>query len=343
LRHRAYLLSGAVVTVLLVVFFLVQLAPGGARNAADCSLSELGTVLLPNASGRIDHMAVNKRLGFLIVAARDNNSVAMVDIANLKLNRTINGFSLPQAVAFVSQDRTLIVTNGGNGTVSIIDMLRLKGLATVKLGSNADNLDFDSSSGMLYVGYGEGAVGIINTTDWSLVRSIPLVGHPEAIRVDTNHQLVFVNVPAGNYIAVLNKTSGNVLGNFPVINATGVFPMALEPVHHLLYVASRSPQDLLVINATSGTEVTRVNIPGDADDIFYDTANSCIYVSSGQGYITILKEVSPNSYRPVQSIATYPGARTSFLDSNLGIYFLAVPQQSQSARVIAYRVGTHPP
>jgi len=248
---------------------------------------------------------------------------------------------LPQAVVFVRQDNALVVTNGGDGTVSIIKTKDFRNLAMVKLPSNADNMDFDSSSGLLYVGYGEGGVGIINTTDWGLVRSIPLPGHPEGVRVDINGSLVFVNVPAGNYIAVLNKTNGGILGNFPVTNASGVFPMALDSVHHLLFVGSRSPQDLVVINATSGAEAARVGMPGDVDDIFYDSGNGCIYVSSGQGYVTVVKETNPTSYQLVQSIATYAGARTSFLDSKLHLYFLAAPQQqSQPARIIAYQVGS---
>ncbi len=286
-------------------------------------------------------MAVSNGLGLLFVAARDNNSLAIVNIKSMKLNTTISGLSLPQAVVLVKQDKALVVTNGGDGTVSIINTQGFRNLAMVKLPSNADNMDFDSSSGLLYVGYGEGGVGIINTKDWSLVRSIPVLGHPEGLRVDMNGSLLFVNVPAGNYIAVLNKTNGEVLGNLPLSNATGIFPMALDSVHRLLFVGSRSPQALVVIDANSGTEITRVSMPGDADDIFYDLANSCIYVSSGQGFITVVKEITPNSYQLFQSIATYPGARTSFLDSRLNLFFLAVPQQqSQPARILIYHVGS---
>jgi len=298
-------------------------------------------VLLPNTTGRIDHMGVSDAMGLLVVAARDNNSIAIVNVAKMKLNTTIGGFSLPQAVVFVRQDNALVVSNGGDGTVSIINTKDFRNLAMVKLPSNADNMDFDSSSGLLYVGYGEGGVGIINTTDWGLLRSIPLPGHPEGVRVDNNGSLVFVNVPEGNYIAVLNKTNGGILANLPVANASGVFPMALDSVHHLLFVGLRSPQDVAVINATSGAEVARVGMPGDVDDIFYDSGNGCIYVSSGQGFVTVLKENNPNSYQLVQRIATYPGARTSFLDTNRGVYFVASPQQQgQPARIIVYRVGS---
>ena len=76
-------------------------------------------------------------------------------------------------------------------------------------------------------------VAVINTTNWKLLQSISLIGHPEAMGVEQNGSKLFVNVPVGNYVAVLDKTNGQVLGNFPIMNATGVFPMAFDEAHHV--------------------------------------------------------------------------------------------------------------
>jgi hypothetical protein len=125
------------------------------------------------------------------------------------------------------------------------------------------------------------------------------------------------------------------------MNATGVFAMALDEAHHVLFVGSRSPAKLIMINTLSGAEIAELSIPGDADDIFYDAGNGCVYISSGDGYITVVKEVAPNSFQLAQSIQTFPGARTSLLDARSGLYFLGVPQsQNASASVIVYRVGS---
>ena len=285
-------------------------------------------------------MAFSAELKLLFITARNNNSLAVANTTSMKLDKIIGGFSLPNAVALVNQGRALVVTNGGNGTVSIINPLTFGGLATVDLRSNADNIVVDSSNSKLYVGYGNGGVAAINMTNWKLIQSTPLVGHPEAMSFEENGSKMFVNVPAGNYVAVLNKTNGQSLANWPVTNGTGVFPMALDEAHHLLFVGSRAPAKLIMVNTVSGAEVAELSIPGDADDMFYDAGNRCVFVSSGDGYITVVKEVAPDSFKLEQSIQTYPGARTSLLDARFGFYFVAVPQsQNDTARVLVYHVG----
>jgi len=328
------------VIFLLGVVAYVQLAPPSSK-ASDCSLTETGTISLPNIPDRLDHMAFSAELKLLVITARNNNSLSFANTTSMKLDKVIRGFSLPNAVALLNQDRALVVTNGGNGTVSIIDPLRYGGLARVDLPSNADNMIVDPHASKLYVGYGNGGVAVLNITNWKLLQSIALIGHPEAMSVEENGSKLFVNVPAGNYVAVLDKASGQILGNWPIMNATGVFPMAFDEAHHILFVGSRSPAKMIMINTLSGAEITEISIPGDADDMFFDARNGCVFVSSGDGYITAVKEVTPNSFRVAQSIQTYLGARTSLLDAKSGLYFLAVPQsQDASARVVVYRVGS---
>jgi YVTN family beta-propeller protein len=339
-RKRGLLLLVSAVAILLAVSAYVELAQP-TRKGSDCSLSETGTISLPNTADRIDHMAFKAESKLLVVAARDNNSVAVANVTSMRLDKVIIGFSLPQAALFVNQGKALVVTNGGNGTVSIIDPLTFGVVAKVNLPSNADNMVVDNGTSDLYVGYGAGRVGVINTTNWKLAYSIPLIGHPEAMRVEASGSKLFVNVPAGNYIAVLNKTDGRTIANWSVTNATGVFPMALDEAHHILFVGARSPAKLIMINTLSGAEISELSIPGDADDIFYDAGNGCIFVSSGTGYITAVKEASASSFHLAQSIQTFPGARTSLLDVKSGLYFLAVPQsQNSSAMVVVYHVGS---
>jgi hypothetical protein len=339
-RRRNYLLIAVGVIILLGVVAYVQLAPTSSKTS-DCSLTETGKILLPNVPNRLDHMAFSAQLKLLVITARNNNSLAFANTTSMKLDTVIRGLSLPNAVALFNHDTALVITNGGNGTVSIIDPLRYGALAKIDLPSNADNMMVDPKTSKLYVGYGNGGVAVVNTTNWKLLQSISLVGHPEAMGVEQNGSKLFVNVPAGNYVAVLDKTSGQILGNWPILNATGVFAMAFDEANHVLFVGSRAPAKMIMINTITGGEISEIAIPGDADDMFFDAVNGCVFVSSGAGYITAIKEVAPNSFRLAQSVQTYVGARTSLLDARSGLYFLAVPQsQDASAMVVVYRVGS---
>lgn len=336
--HRWPYLAAALLLIILVSGLVYARLTWSAPNP--CAISKTGAISLPNNNGRIDHMAYNPVSKLLVVAARNNNSLAVANATGMYLVKTLDQFSLPQWAAFVDGGRALVVTNGGNGTVSVLNSSDFARLASINLTSDADNLAVDPASSRLYVGYGSGGIAIINTTNWKVSEQVPMVGHPEAMRVEETGQMLFVNVPAGNYIAVLDKTNGQPLGNWPVANASAVYPMALDEGHHLLFVASRSPSQLIAINTSDGARIAAIAVPGDADDVFFDPNNDCVYVSSGDGAITVVKESSGNALVLVASLQTYPGARTSLLDASTGLYFLAVPQSgNSSAMVVVYRVG----
>ena len=52
--------------------------------------------------------------------------------------------------------------------------------------------------------------------------------------------------------------------------ATANFPMALDETHHRLFVGFRKPAKLFVFDTESGKAVADLDIPDDADDLFYD-------------------------------------------------------------------------
>ncbi len=55
--------------------------------------------------------------------------------------------------------------------------------------------------------------------------------------------------------------------------------------HMAIVLKGRLPATprIIVYHTESGNEVTRLDIAGDVDDIFYDAANKRIYASCGEG------------------------------------------------------------
>jgi DNA-binding beta-propeller fold protein YncE len=120
------------VLILLRVLAYAQVAQPSSKTS-EYSLTQTGMISLPDLPGRLDHMAFSMGLKLLVFAARANNSIAVANTTSMKLDRIISGFNLPNWVARVNQDRALVVTNGGNGTVSIIDPRSFADLAKVDL------------------------------------------------------------------------------------------------------------------------------------------------------------------------------------------------------------------
>ena len=131
---------------------------------------------------------------------------------------------------------------------------------------------------LIYVGYGQGALGIINATDGSFVGSIKLTAHPESFQIEQTrssegqNNRIFVNVPGSNSIVVVDKQKGITLTTWYIPNAQNNFPMALDEANHRLFVGTRDPARLIVFDTDSGKVVSSLNIAQDADDISYDVA-----------------------------------------------------------------------
>ncbi|HZW84588.1 MAG TPA: YncE family protein [Nitrososphaerales archaeon] len=302
-------------------------------------MSEAGMIPIPNLNGRIDHMAFDSQRQQLYVAALGNNSLDVVDLASGQLKRALVGFNEPQGVAYVSGSDRVYVSNGGSGVVNILDANSLSTVASISIGPDADNIRYDPNLNLVYIGYGQGAVAAMNSTSQDVVGTIGLAGHPEAFAIDQPSRTMFVNVPGSGYIAVANTSTYSVLERWPLGNATGNFPMALDTANSRLFVGTRSPAELVVIDSGTGKTVTTLSIPQDPDDIYFDVGNGCIYISSGSGFLTAVKENDPSHFSIVQEVATANGARTSLLIPELGLYCVAAPgSQSSQAKILEFKI-----
>lgn len=297
------------------------------------------TIALPNVAGRLDHLAVDLKGERLFVAALGNNSLELLDLHAGRPIRSIGGLHEPQGVLFIPESRQIVVTNGQSGTVEMFNSVSLALEKRVASFDDADNIRYDPATNSLYVGYGNGALGILDAANGQRLADITLAGHPESFQFERSGPRVFVNVPTAQQIAVLDREKRIVVKIWPLKGAQANFPMALDDPQHRLFVGFRKPAKLVVFDAESGKVVASLDSAGDADDIFYDAARRRIYISCGEGFIDVVEQVDADHYKRVAKIPTAPGARTSLFVLELGRLYLAVPRQAgRAAEVRVYEV-----
>src|SRR5215470_1965157 len=241
------------------------------------------TIPLPHVEGRIDHMAVDSQGQRLFVAALGNNTLEVLDLKAGTHLHTITGLHEPQGVVFIPESNIIVVTNGQTGMCDIFDGASFQHRNAVKLASDADNIRYDVATHTLYVGYGAGALGLIDATSAKHLGDIPLKGHPEAFQLEQAGPRVFVNVPSAHHIAVVDRDKRAVMTTWPLQGAEANFPLALDEAHHRLFVGFRKPAILMILDTESGKEIARVEVVGDADDLFYDAQRRRIYIAGGAG------------------------------------------------------------
>ena len=292
------------------------------------------TIPLPGVEGRIDHMSVDVKGQRLFVAALGNNTVEVVDLAQGKRSRSITGLKEPQGIVYIPALDQVVVANGADGTVRTFDARSFTTISSLDLGDDADNVRYDSTLGRLVVGYGDGALGIIDLKTHKVISSIKLSGHPESFQLEKSRPRIYVNVPNANQIAVVDTAKQALITTWPVGQFRANFPMALDEVHHRLFAGARNPARLLVVDTESGKQITALNISGDTDDVFFDQENRRVYVSAGEGYSHIFRQLDADRYQPISKVVTAAGARTSLFVPELRKLFVAVPHRGRQESAI---------
>src|SRR5205823_14737053 len=110
----------------------------------------------------------------------------------------------------------------------------LKPSGTVDGLDDADNVRYDRQAKLLYVGYGSGALVVIDPEKGAKVGEVKLDEHPESFQLESQGKRIFVNVPKAKQIAVVDREKRAVIAKWPVKDAESNFPMALDEEHHRL-------------------------------------------------------------------------------------------------------------
>ena len=305
-----------------------------AQQGQNQALIQVATIPLTGVEGRIDHFGVDLKGERLFMSALGNNTVEVLDLRANQRIHTISGLHEPQGVLFVPEFNKIFGANARGGTVVIFDGATFKPEGEVRYSDDADNVRYDTQARRVYVGYGEGALGAIDAATGQRLADVRLEAHPESFQLETSGGRIFVNVPDAGHIAVIDRAKQAVVARWPVQRGRANFPMALDEADHRLFVTCRQPPELMVLDTTSGAAIATLPVVGDADDTFYDAAKRRVYVSGGEGAISIIQQQDADHYQAIGRVSTAAGARTSFFLPSLRRLYVAVPHRgSQKAEV----------
>jgi len=311
---------------------MMTLPAAGKAQTAGVPLALEAKIPLGEVSGRIDHLAIDVKRQRLFVAELGNNSLGVIDLAAGKVLRTIAGLSEPQGVAYVPFADNVYVANGGDGSVRVLRGEDLAPIGLIELGDDADNVRVDAQRSRVLVGYGKGALAVIDPASRTKATDIRLKGHPESFQIDENGTRVFVNVPNAREIEVVDLAA-EAKRSVPTQGAGSNFPMAIDRDAHRFLVVFRSPPTLMALSTQDEHVAAKVETCGDADDVFVDAKRHRVYVSCGDGVVDVLEEHEAG-YGRLARVPTVSGARTSLFVPELDRLFLAVRARSDDPAAI---------
>ena len=193
----------------------------------------------------------------------------------------------------------------------------------IELGDDADNIRVDAKANKIYVGYGNGALAIVDPVKALKIRDIRLDAHPESFQLDAGGATIFVNVPKARQIAVVDVAAGKVRTKISPRDVRSNYPMAIDYDKQRVLTVFRNPPKLITMNSRDGSAMISMDVCGDSDDVFVDQKRYRVYVSCGEGFIDVFDAVE-SGYVRSGHIRTVSGARTSLWVPELDRLFVAV-------------------
>src|SRR5260221_2405383 len=347
--HR--LLKPSFPTAVLSLFLVSVAAPLQVRAAEPAAvLQAAGRTDLPGYSGDFDHFGVDLKGNRLFLAAEDHGTLEVFGLQSGAQKKTVRGVETPQSIVYIPDLNRLLVTDSGPGMTKVLDATTFKVQGSIKLVPGADSIGYDVPRNRLYVVTGGKDVDMKTSV---LAEIDPRTGqhhgdvsfdanHVEAMAVEQHGSRLYINVTDQNYVAVVDKDKHAIIARWPIREAEQNAPVALDEANHRLFVVTRKPGMLVVLNAMTGESIATFQAPERCDEVIYDAANHRIYVAGGEGNEGVDQQVDADHYLQMPAVRSAKGAKTAVLVPSLNRLYLAVSPgegNSSGGGIIWYNVS----
>jgi DNA-binding beta-propeller fold protein YncE len=251
--------------------------------------------------------------------------VMVVDTRSLKLVGDISNLSAIHGVALAPELHRGFVSNGGDNTVTIFDLKTVSKVGSASVGARPDAILFEPFSKHVFTFNSRSDdSSVVEPTNGKTIATIPLNGKPEFPASDGKGKL-YVNIEDRSQIAEIDVNKPAVLNSWSIAPCDEPSALAFDVEHHRLF-AGCGNKLMAVVDSDSGKVVTTVPIGEGVDAGRFNPKTQEVFMSCGEGVLTIIHEDTPDKYTVQQNLATARGARTMALDEDNDIAYLVTAQ-----------------
>jgi DNA-binding beta-propeller fold protein YncE len=311
-------------------------------------LELLQSIPLPGLhDGDFDHFALDIQGNRLFSTAEENSQVLVFDLSTNKLTHSITGLKAPHSMLYRSDLKKLFVVDGDLGEVKMYETASYRLIGSIKLREGTDSSTYDPVSKYLYVVNGGKAaklpnvfISILDTTTGTKVAEIEVDSiSAEAMVIEKSGPRLFVAVRGNNTVEAYDRKKRTLLATWPVAQeAKNPTSMAFDEASHRLFVGTREPGKLVVLDSNSGKVVASLSSVSAVDDTAYASKQKRIY-NAGSEFLDVFQERDSDHYDLIAHIPTGFRAHTGLFSPELNRYYLGVPRhEGKSAEVRIYNV-----
>src|ERR1700728_3959832 len=300
----------------------VSSATSGPLFAATAEDYHLLARVALGGEGFWDYLAIDQQARRLYISRWSH--VMVVDADSYEVVGDIPGIQGVHGIAIAPEFGKGFITEDEANRITIFDLRTLKKTATAKTGNSPDGMIYDSSSKRVFVFSGDGKVTAVNAVTGEVVGSAALDGSREFAASDGRGH-IYNNLEDKNEVVQIDSRNLRILNRWSLAPGESPSGMAIDTVHHRLFVGCRN-RKLVVLDSDTGKVVTTVPIGDGVDANRFDPATNLVFSSNGAGTLTVVHEDSENAYSVVASIPTQRGARTMELDPRTHRIYLVTAQ-----------------
>src|SRR5579864_4935012 len=256
----------------------------------------------------------------------------------------------------------VVITRPGTNTIEVFSPVKRRIIARISQISDPRGITVDNDSGTMYVALaGNSSIAVVDTRNWSVEKVIPVEHRPEKLLwvpetktlyatsvMNRSLSVIDLRIGAESSVLELNAlpqdmlydsarhmllltlqdvsqiaaidSNNKIVARYKVV-ASEPTGMALDNQHRRLYVAVRYA--VLVLNADTGAELSRIPAPGGTDALVLDPASNLLYAAAGDGSVLAI-DLNRNSvdhelptdvkgfsiaYDPAHKMLFLPGGR----------------------------------
>src|SRR5580692_1160562 len=334
---------------LLSILGLVSFCAFSSSAQVNPPLKLAQTINVPGAR-KWDHFGVDVKGNRLFVASEEEPAVEVFNLKTGEHIRSLTDFKEPHNVLPFPELKKIFVVDGEASEVKILDYDSYRLIGRTELTIDADPVVYDPGSKYLYVVNGGRAahtptciISIVDTTTGKKLAEMKLeTNRLESMAIEKSGPRLFVNMTGINSIGVVDREKRAVVQTWPITAGKDNVPLQYDESTHRLFLATRKPSKLVVVNADNGKEVASLDVADYVDDLAYDAAHHRLYVpgGGGTGAVTVVAQRGADKYEVVATVPTKPGAKTARYVPELNKYYVGVPaKDGQPAQILVFDVA----
>jgi len=241
-----------------------------------------GTLVVPNE-------------GVAYATATKTDEVVAIDASTLKVLTRIPTGKHPDGLAYAPEAHKLYVSDEFGKTETVVDTRTNKRVATIRLGGEVGNTQYDPGSKHIFVNVqGTGELVEIDPASDAIVARIPIpeVNGNHGLLIEPNFRLAFIANEGNDRLLVMDLNTKKLVGNFTVGKGPDV--LAYDVALGIVYVASES-------GIVSEIRVTREGVSKLGEDVVGANAHTvAIEPAAHKVYFPLKENGKPPVLRVMQ-------------------------------------------